>query len=101
MSRFGVTLKAQRVAGCLAQRPISQALFLGNVTNATRDDCVWRRGGGRDACPDPDVRFYFYSRQVQTYLLLRARKEEFDNYVYHPCHVWEVPSEFVDTLESP
>ncbi|XP_033606659.1 phospholipase A1 VesT1.02 [Cryptotermes secundus] len=49
------------LSGCLAQRSISQALFLGNVTNATRDDCVWRRGGGRDACPDPDVRFYFYS----------------------------------------
>jgi hypothetical protein len=41
-----------------------EALILGNMMNVTRGDCIWRSGGGRDACPDPDVKFYFYSRLV-------------------------------------
>ncbi|KAJ4428463.1 hypothetical protein ANN_24500 [Periplaneta americana] len=50
--------------GCTAQSLLSQALFLGNVTNATREDCIWRRGNDRDNCPDPDVKYYMYTSKA-------------------------------------
>ncbi|XP_047120616.1 phospholipase A1-like [Schistocerca piceifrons] len=42
---------------------LEQALLLGlNSTDEfTFRDCVWRRGGDRDACPDPDIHLYLYT----------------------------------------
>ncbi|XP_069687339.1 phospholipase A1-like [Periplaneta americana] len=57
-------LIAACISGCTAQSLLSQALFLGNVTNATREDCIWRRGNDRDNCPDPDVKYYMYTSKA-------------------------------------
>ncbi|XP_049868055.1 pancreatic lipase-related protein 2-like [Pectinophora gossypiella] len=46
----------------LAQRnPIKEALLLhnDNFTNATFEDCVWRRE--REPCPDPDLKLHLYT----------------------------------------
>ncbi|KAL4715481.1 hypothetical protein ACJJTC_009107 [Scirpophaga incertulas] len=48
--------------GIIAQRhPIKEALFLhnGNYTNASFEDCVWRRE--KEPCPDPDVFLHLYT----------------------------------------
>ncbi|GLH00079.1 Uncharacterized protein GBIM_06544, partial [Gryllus bimaculatus] len=42
--------------------PFEAALNLGDAAaNATRDDCVWRRGMDRDRCPDPLVHYTLHT----------------------------------------
>lgn len=41
--------------------PIKDAIESGAAAEYNKDDCVWRRGNDRDACPDPDVRVYLYT----------------------------------------
>ncbi|XP_067009690.2 phospholipase A1 VesT1.02 [Anabrus simplex] len=46
----------------LRSGPLVEALNLGNTsTNASRADCVWRRGMDRDPCPDPDIKYFLYT----------------------------------------
>lgn len=51
------------IAVVKAQGPLAQALFLGDagVFNATADNCHWKRGNDRDACPDPDITIKLYT----------------------------------------
>lgn len=46
-----------------AVNPLKEALFLGNlsINNNTLDDCIWRRGNDKDACPDPEVRVLLFT----------------------------------------
>lgn len=65
---------------CIAEshrKPIKEALLLhnANFSNATFDDCVWRRE--RETCPDPDVKLHLYTegateKQVVSCLFLRS-----------------------------
>ncbi|XP_047002929.1 uncharacterized protein LOC124620301 [Schistocerca americana] len=71
-ARLKALLSARVGATCSLQRrrrdaewmgALEQALLLGlNSTDEfTFRDCVWRRGGDRDACPDPDIHLYLYT----------------------------------------
>ncbi|XP_054260508.1 uncharacterized protein LOC128985151 [Macrosteles quadrilineatus] len=49
------------VSEVTSERPLQQALLLGmSQQNMSREDCIWRRGGERDQCPDPNIFYYLY-----------------------------------------
>lgn len=58
-----LTFARKLFAGNNAQGIIAQALFLGDQTqfNASRDDCIWKRGNERDECQDEDINVYLYT----------------------------------------
>ncbi|XP_046664744.1 phospholipase A1 VesT1.02-like [Homalodisca vitripennis] len=50
------------VSDVVAEGPLHHALSLGMIGhNLTREDCIWRRGGDRDHCPDPNIFYYLYT----------------------------------------
>ncbi|KAG8274780.1 hypothetical protein J6590_100247 [Homalodisca vitripennis] len=50
------------VQDVVAEGPLHHALSLGMIGhNLTREDCIWRRGGDRDHCPDPNIFYYLYT----------------------------------------
>ncbi|XP_015595731.1 phospholipase A1 member A-like [Cephus cinctus] len=44
-----------------ARGPIQEAIQSGAAADYNKDDCIWRRGNDRDACPDPDIHIFLYS----------------------------------------
>ncbi|XP_015114960.1 phospholipase A1 member A [Diachasma alloeum] len=44
----------------LARGPIHEAIESG-AADYNKEDCTWRRGDDKDACPDPDVHVYLYT----------------------------------------
>ncbi|XP_055541428.1 phospholipase A1 member A-like isoform X1 [Wyeomyia smithii] len=49
-----------------AQHLLAQALYLGDpdAFNTTKEDCVWKREGADNLCPDPAIRIIMYTSGI-------------------------------------